>query len=371
MDSIPQKNSLVTQTVEILINEINAGTWTEWLPSENSLSKSLHISRGTLRLALAHLKARKITKPVHSVGHRIIKTIKELEPKNGGKGGIGLLSPVPVGDMRPNVANIVDELRGDLAEIGYLLHVHHGEHFSKGSAHAALSKLVQRNSYACWVLMLAEDSVKRWFYENNIHCVVSGSCPPDLPLSFVDIDYRALCRHAVGQIISAGHRNIAFLLEHSTKGGDMDSEQGFVEGIEHSKIPNLIHRIIRYAPSPESISRSLARLFNTPMPPTALIVANPYYYLCVHTWLQSAGLRVPQSVSLISRDDDPFLHFIQPAPSRYGFNASTHAQHIFKLVMGKVHSNDVRNQGIRIIPNAIKGMTLAPPPEEESETSPL
>ena len=357
MNNIPQRNSLISQVVDILIEKINEKTWGKWLPSERALCASLHVSRNTLRAALSHLKEQNIIKSIHPIGTKIIGNSPN-KPQEISK-TIGILAPVAPENMRPHLALIIDRLRGDLAEIGYLLHIHCGEHFFRSNAPAALDKLVKRHTYACWLLMLAEEHVKQWFYKNKINCVVSGSCQPDHPLPFVDVDFRALCRHAVGQILAAGHRDIALLLDQSKKGGDLDSEQGFNEGIEQTKTHDVSHRIIRHQGNPESIGRTLSRIFSAKSPPTAIIICNPYIYLYTHTWLQSQGLRIPDDISLVCRDNDFFLQFIYPRPSYYGINPQIFACKLFKLILETINSGGVPPRSIRIMPDYEKGDSLS------------
>jgi DNA-binding LacI/PurR family transcriptional regulator len=52
-------------------------------------------------------------------------------------------------------------------------------------------------------------------------------------------------------------------------------------------------------------------------PTTGLVVSNSYAYLATTSVLAQRGLRIPRDISLISRDDDPFLGVLAPAPARY------------------------------------------------------
>lgn len=359
MNEIPQKNSLVSQVATILEKKIVQGEWQEWLPNERALCQSLYVSRNTLRAALAQLKERKVLESVHPLGTRIL--IRNPAPKNQPTQTIGLLSPVPAEAMRPNVTLILDELRGHLAEAGYRLRLHHGEQYFHGGSDVALRKLTKNFPHDCWVLVLADARVKRWFKNAGIATVVSGSCDPDAALPFVDLDYRALCRHAVGQMTAAGHRRLVFFVQRSTLAGDRDSELGFKEGVESARHAGVESRIVHHQGTPASALRALNTLFSSTKPPSALLISNPYYYLLALTYLQQRGLRVPADVSLVSRDDDSFLQFIQPVPSCYSFDAHTFSKRLFKLIMQIVSGQAAGAKGVQIMPDYRKGMTLAKP----------
>lgn len=69
---IPKRLSLVRQTADILKREISKHTWEQWLPSERVLSRSLKISRPTLRNALKLIQAEGVVEAVQGVGNRIV-----------------------------------------------------------------------------------------------------------------------------------------------------------------------------------------------------------------------------------------------------------------------------------------------------------
>ncbi len=52
MDMIPQRRSLVAQTVEILRGMIQNGEWDTHLPTEAQLQERMQVGRNTVRAAL-------------------------------------------------------------------------------------------------------------------------------------------------------------------------------------------------------------------------------------------------------------------------------------------------------------------------------
>ena len=73
MDRIPQKVSLVDQVVDVITREIADGSWDDWLPGERVLCETLHVSRNTLRAALAELTRRRVVRPERPRGTRILR----------------------------------------------------------------------------------------------------------------------------------------------------------------------------------------------------------------------------------------------------------------------------------------------------------
>jgi LacI family transcriptional regulator len=107
------------------------------------------------------------------------------------------------------------------------------------------------------------------------------------------------------------------------------------------------------------VNRLLARLFNQPAPPTALLVANPVYYLSAITFLAQRSLRVPQDVSLVSRDDDTFLAYLTPEPTRYSLNAKTYAKRLLHPLQSLLRGDPVTHPVHRIDPVFVPGASLA------------
>jgi LacI family transcriptional regulator len=356
---MPQRHSLAGQVVQIIQTGIQKNAWHEWLPAERILAESLHVSRSTLRAALAQLEKMGVVRAERPVGTRIL-TVRKTQRAAGKNRVVALLTPDPISALRPKIALIVDELRGQLAELGYRLHTFHGAHYFSSAKNTRLKQLVAEHPHDCWVLTLVPDRVKKWFREQNIPCVVSGTCEAGIHVPFVDLDYYALCRHAAGQMTGLGHTRIVFLTENSTKAGDLESERGFLDGIAVASNPQVSGHVLHHDNTIRGALKVMDRLFaNKPARPSAMLVANPYFYILVHTYLYGMDLKVPDDISLMCRDDDSFLDYTKPSPTRYLFDSVLFARHLFKLIIQTIEGEAILKDNIHIMPDYERGATLA------------
>jgi LacI family transcriptional regulator len=363
MPHLPQRHPLSTQTADILREGIRQGIWRDHLPGERALCKKYQISRNTLRTALGQLQREKLIRAEHGSGNRILlhpqKPASRLQSRD-----VGLLSPEPLERLRPTQTLWIDELRALLNEHGCRLHVFHGSQYFRANPGPALQRLSADNPHGCWILTLSNAAIQRWFARNEVRCIVAGSVHAGLDLPYRDLDHRAMCRHAAGTLLGFGHRRLALLIAKSELAGDLESEEGFVEGVKKSPHAGVEPIVCRHDGSVEGIGHALHRLLEQRPPVTALLVANAYHYLTVVSRLAQGGRRVPHDVSVISRDDDLFLSYLAPEPARYVANANALAKSLLRPVLELLEQTAPARRGLRLLPEFASGGSLAARPAE-------
>ncbi|MBL9216012.1 MAG: substrate-binding domain-containing protein [Opitutaceae bacterium] len=352
-------HSLAAQVAARIAHDIGNGTWVNSLPSERTLAELLRVSRKTVRKSIAQLQRDGVIKTSHRLGHRIVGP---AAPAARPDQSIGLLTPEALDQMPSRTALWVDELRALLFERGIRLTAFSSCRFFSRGAGEALRRLVAQNPQTCWVLTHSTESLQRWFYERGIPCIVAGSGHHGVPLPNIDLDYFAVCRHAVGAMLRHGHRRLAFFVQQSQRGGDLESEAGFLDGVQRSGHPEVESVVTRHDGTVEGAWRMLSRLFDSPSPPTALLIAKPAFYLTAITFLADRGLRVGEQVSLISRDHDSFLSYLRPSPAGYMVSPRTYAKRLFPLVLAYTRNQPIAQPGQRIEPKFVPGGSRAAQP---------
>lgn len=350
--------SLSTQVAERIAEEIRRGTWVGQLPSERALTDSLQVSRKTLRKAMAHLQQDGLLEATHRVGRRIKSNVR---PGKRRETSVGLLTPEALDHLPSNTSLWVGELRAMLFEAGVRLAAFSGHSFFTRQPAKALTQLVRQNPQACWILTHSNEDVQRWFFERQVRTLVAGSSYHGSQLPSVDLNYFAVCRHAAGAMLRQGHRRLALLINESHRAGDLESEAGFIDGVRSSTLTDMDPIVIRHDGTVPGALRMLARLFDRAAPPTALLVGKPTIYLTAFSFLAGRGLRVPEDVSLVSRDHDSLLPFLTPAPASYVLSPKTYAKRLFPLVLSLAAGDVIPHAAQRIEPQFVTGPSLAPP----------
>lgn len=358
MTNLPIRQSLVNQTVEIVRAEIVRGAWNKWLPSERALCKKYQISRNTLRAALERLKRERLICAFHGAGNQIMVPPGEgvCKPSTS---DVAVLSPVGLERLRPFQSIMIDELRALLGEHECRLHLYYGSQYFRADPGLALKRLLAQAPHGCWILLRSNESVQRWFRENHERCVVAGSVHAGLELVHRDVDHRALCRHAAGLLLGLGHRRLALVVSKPPMAGDLESEVGMLEGIRQSPRKGVEAAICQHEGTVKSIGQAIRRLMAQRPMPTALLVANAYHFLTVSSNLTQLGLRVPEDVSLLSRDDDMFLSYLVPTPSRYVTNPQVFAKLLLRPVLEILANGNPTQQEVKLMPDFVQGGTIA------------
>lgn len=368
MLNLPRRHSLEQQTADLLREQILAATWREWLPGERSLCSMLQVSRHTLRAALNQLRQEGVIKSELGIGNRIVSLAKKLPSKERTSASaprdVGLLITGPLQNLVATHIHWIDELRAMLAERGARLHLFHGPQFAQRKPGKALQKLLSQQAHSCWILLLSSEAVQRWFQDHQIPCVVAGSLHAEIDLPYCDLDHQAVSRHAAGYLLAKGHRKIALLLPKSRFAGDIKAEIGFLE-ILHQHANPAVEPIMGYHDATVSgIASTVRRLLQREPAPTALLVINCAHFFTTLSVLARLGRRVPEDLSIISRDYDHYFSALLPVPAHYLVPAHSFAKKLLAALLNLLSGGPVVKRVSHLMPDFIPGQSVTSLPHQ-------
>lgn len=348
------RRTVASQIAAQLRSEIEKGTWRLWLPGERALCQIVQSNRKTIRAAIHELKAEGLVEVRRGIGNQIVAGARRLSKRNKTR-TVGLLIPEPVSSLRPGLTLWIDELKELLLAENCLLRVHEGRRHYRANPARALEHLVAHSPHDAWVLALSSKAMQGWFARRHIPCLVAGSVHAGLPLPFCDLDFRSMCRHAVGVLHRLGHRRIALLNHEARRAGEINSEEGFLEGVRGFTREPILADVAYHRDDRESVEQALHRWFRQKEHPTGLVICNSYAYLTSTGVLAQLGLRVPRDISLISRDDDPFLEAMVPTPARYVTSPRLFASKMARPILQLASGAAVTRSEFLLLPKFVSG----------------
>ncbi len=351
---LPKRLSLSSQAADALRKAIAGNAWPEFLPSERRLCQLLQVSRPTVRTALGLLAQEGLIEIHHGRRHQLLT--RPAAPAATQSRLVVLVSHEPLAHLTLTAYQGVTEMRAQLAEHGFTTEDFVCQGRSANTQRSKLEAFVRRNRIFCCVLVSVTRNVQEWFARHSIPALVLGSCHPEVRLPSLDVDYRAVCRHAAGVFRRAGHRRLAFLVPDSGVAGDLVSEAGWLEGAAaRPGSPNVEAVIVRHDGSPAHLAARLDALLASPRPPTALLVAKPVHTLSVVVQLLKRGITVPDPVSLIARDHDQLF---EDELAHYAFTGDSFAHRLSRLMLQMVGQGHLPPEPSLMFPRYVPGGTV-------------
>ncbi len=351
--AIPRRVSLPEQTAAALREWIGQGEFGDRLPGEIELAALMQVGRNTMRTALAALETEGLLKTTNGLRREIVR--RPPRRRRGCRHAI-LVVAKPQGGWSPSTAQWIDRVKARLENKGWHFQVLVEPGAYRRSPTPLLKSLTASWPDAVWILHHSTPAMQRWFQDQRKRAILAGSRHEGIRLPRLDLDARAVSRHAAGRFLARGHRRLAVLRLDAPLAGDAESVAAFREGAGTASVAD-----VRCRGGAAGVAAALRGLLRAPEPPTALYVLHTELCIAALTFLQQQGVAVPGQVSLICRDDEAYLGWLCPEPARYRRDSALFAAKLAALVerCGSGAAVSPPTQGGLIMPSSIAGATLA------------
>lgn len=346
---LPQRISLAAQTAAAIRKAVAERAWEEFLPSERRLCELLQVSRPTVRTALRQLGDEGLVQIRQGRRNRILHPGRRSAAPPSRL--VVLVAHEPLAHTTSTAYRGLAEMRAHLAEQGFATETLVCPPQGAAAQGRKLAAFLRQNRALCFVLLSLRRECQEWFATRGVPALVLGSCHPNVRLPSLDVDYRAVCRHAAGVLRAKGHRRTALLVPATNLAGDLASEAGFREGAAGPDEA----LVVRHNGTVAGLAAKLDALLARPAPPTALLVAKPQHVFAVMTRLLQRGVRVPQDLSLIARDYDPIF---EGAMAHYRFEGETFAHRLSRLMLQLVNERRLPLEPNLIFPRYVAADTV-------------
>jgi len=354
-----KRASLVDQTVDLMREMITYQRWKDMLPGEETLRTQFGISRVTLRKALAELEEQGwITFGGRGQRHQIRKNIQNSTSTGIARGGVLWVSEFPPLQYAWNTRIIVDEIRKALLTRDRKLAIMHHSPLWRGDPVEDLARLTAVPETTAWILHRASPAIQRWFEESQLHCVVLGPCHEGINLPSVALDYAAIGSHAATESSRLGHHHIAFVAFERDSRSSSQTLLGLTKPRSVTGTAGKV-TVIHDDGTANGLRRELALAMRGADPPTLIMVTEAIQALPVAGILREMKFMVPDDVSLVVRDHEPYLERSIPEFSRYTFDWLRFGRSVAGLLNEMVETGVRKSRHRNLAPLFIPGKTLA------------
>lgn len=277
-----------------------------------------------------------------------------------------LLLPEPLWRLRPSIARWVSELRPLLQRSGVdFVQCDDGRPY-RGRPAVQLAKLVHSFPRSAWVIFGSTLGMQQWFSTNGLPVILVGPVFPGIGLPSVEYDHAAIAQHAAATLAAAGHIRTAILLQNTGSAADGTTCEAFAAGCKAGAPPPLV---LEHDGSLTQIEVRLRRFARLADRPTALFVTKSHAVLAAYTILPRLGVEIPRDLSLICREDDPFLGYLVPAVARYSSDSSAIARKLAVALARLATGQSLKVTHDRLMPRFVAG-PRSPPPSGDGERQP-
>jgi len=351
MTPLPQRISLVEQTAQTLRTQLAHQEWSSRLPGEQTLASLLNVGRNTVRAALALLESEGRIKTTNGRRREIVPSQERVQPQAH---RAVLVMARPMGEFPPSTTLWIHGTRSRLEALGWQFQIFVEPDVFRSRPAKLLKAMTGTRADTVWILHRSTAAMQHWFQEQGLRTVLAGSRHEAITLPNVDSDLRAASRHAAGRFLAHGHRRLAILRPAERFAGDAESVTGFREGLRDAEWQE-----VPCQNSPAGVIRALRQLIKSPSPPTGLYVLHPEHCVTALSFLLRQGIAVPSQLSVICRDDEPYLSLLTPEPTRYRRSARAMASKLSGQVVEAVKASTRAGKSLTIMPASVPGETLA------------
>ena len=361
---LPQRSLLSAQTAAVIEAGVRAGRWRGELPGQHELCRQLLVSRKTLRTALQALHRRGLL--TLRQGHPTrVRARGASNARSPSIDRVVLLLPEPLWRLRPSVGRWVSELRPRLLQAGLELVTIEGGRAYGARPVRVLEHLATTHPRSAWVVFTGTFALQRWLQDHPFPAILVGSVFPGIELPSIEYDHAAIARHAAARLTAAGHVRTAILLRRTGSAADATTCSAFAAGLHrHAQSPV----VLEHDGGMTNISRQIRLLATLRPRPTALFVTKTLAVPAAYTLLAAAGLSVPRDISVVCREDDPFLEYLSPSVARYGTDPALIARKLTVMLVRLASTGQLKPTHDLLMPRFLPGASIAPPPSDQART---
>lgn len=304
------------QLADLLRLRVRTGEWSGSVPAERSLADEYLVSRTTVRQALGFLEAEGLLEACASTrsGRRVRGVAAGGETRTKA-GDVVFLTP----SLRdsPLILGQLSLLRELLGPAGVRVSVRENARLGTlRNPMPTVQRLADERPGSVWILHKMSRSVQQAVARAGLPALVFGSSFDGVGLPCIDIDFRAVARHAAGRCLAKGHRRLGVIVHRTPLAGDeliVDAIQAELKRAGGPPLEVMKHDFNRT----RLIDALDQRIVGRGDRPDVLLIVNQHHLLTALPHLLRRGVSVPGDLSLLYLNNDAAAERLSPLPARY------------------------------------------------------
>lgn len=289
------------------------------MPAERAIAEGYLVSRTTVRQALAHLEADGlISRSTSTRSGRVIVPKRSRADTATATGRVVVLTP----SLRdsPLVLEQLAILRDLLGRSGVQVTVREAARLTAlKKVDTSLARLAASHPGAVWILHKMPRQVQAAAARLRLPALIFGSAFGDVDLPSIDVDFRAVARHAGGRCLARGHRHLRVIVHRTPLAGDELIVEALAVELARREAPPPL--VMKHDFHRSRLTDALdQRIIPPAARPDALLIVNQHHLLTALPHLLHRGLRIPGELSLVYLSNDPAAERLSPLPDRYNLS---------------------------------------------------
>ena len=340
------------QVAAHLRGELLQGRWSGTMPGVPALAAELEIDRKTAALALAHLEAEGLLVSQGPGRRRKIVLPEELAKPPALRVAILLY------EQSDQSLDYFIDSKSTLEAAGHTVFYTPSNLTEIKMDVRRLARMVGKIEADAWVVGAGTGEVLEWFQQQKIPVFANGGLRLKLKIAGIGPDNIPAILEATRRLIELGHQRIVFLDSLYNFSEPRAAGRAFLDALSAAGITVGSYNMPGWEGGLEGLYAYLDSSFQR-TPPTAIIAGSGANYFATQSFLVNRGIRVPQDLSLICVDNDPYFNQCQPSVSHLRWSSRPVANRIVSWVRNISQGKEDTRQTL-IKAEFVEGGTVGP-----------
>jgi DNA-binding LacI/PurR family transcriptional regulator len=349
----PDFLTITEQVAVYLRGEIMRGRWSGTMPGMNHLAPELDVNAKTVEAALRLLEKEGVL-----VSQGVGRPRKIVLPEDHAPPALRVA--VLFGERGDEAHYLFTGFQNKLKAAGHTVFGAPKNLTDIGTNMRRLARMIKETKADAWVVIAGSKEVLQYFVQRKIPAFALFGWQSQLKIAGIGPNHAPATITISRRLIDLGHRRIVWLDQQTSVTNPGPDGYLFSDELKAHGIPVSNYNMPGWEGGFEGFYRCLDSLF-AHTHPTAILLFSATQYVATTQFLINRGLRVPQDVSLICFEKDPYFNRFQPSISHVAWSLSTMVNRIVRWANNISHGKeDIRQT--RIDTEFIEGGTVGPAP---------